>query len=234
MTGNQSLIQRDTKYCTIGLLVLVCVAAFLACGCSDSKSLTRSHAAELIGRSSDFNKPKTVEFLTGSVWDNSGGTYYPYLGKLDTNLKAAPYPELQSAGIIEISRSEPTPTRQSPVPPCFSEDCSRVSSMWKVSLTKDGVSQSNSWTHQTLRVPIGVFKGAVAEDWVVPVAKSEIVEVTGIAAGETGQAQADFTWKWRPIDKIGQAINLNSQIFKASANLRLYDDGWRVEHVRKP
>jgi hypothetical protein len=61
----------------------------------------------------------------------------------------------------------------------------------------------------------------------VPVAKRELVGVTGIAT-QDNSADVEFEWKWVPLNEIGEALYSRDVRYKSSVGFRKYDDGWRV------
>lgn len=61
------------------------------------------------------------------------------------------------------------------------------------------------------------------------VAQRKLVTVTGVATGEQGQAQVEFTWTWKPINEIGRSLRADATTYQAMTRFRLFDDGWRIE-----
>ena len=61
----------------------------------------------------------------------------------------------------------------------------------------------------------------------IPVAKRDLVGVTGIAR-QDNSADADFEWKWVPLNEIGEGLYSRDLRYKASVGFRKYDDGWRL------
>jgi hypothetical protein len=67
----------------------------------------------------------------------------------------------------------------------------------------------------------------------VPVARRELVTVTGIAKnGDT--ADVEFTWKWTPMNEVGASLYQSGLKYKGSVEFRHYDDGWRVSDGLPP
>jgi hypothetical protein len=61
----------------------------------------------------------------------------------------------------------------------------------------------------------------------IPVARRALVAVTGIAKqGNSGDAE--FTWKWVPLNEIGAALYSDDVHYKSVVGFRDYDDGWRM------
>ena len=61
----------------------------------------------------------------------------------------------------------------------------------------------------------------------IPVAKRELVEVTGISK-QGNIADVEFTWKWNPLNEIGAALYSGDLHYKSTVGFRQYDDGWRI------
>lgn len=100
--------------------------------------------------------------------------------------------------------------------PCAPE--TKVPACWDVALTPLGV---------------GVFRelipaNAIQSQYVsVPVARRELVRITGISKNGTS-AEVEFSWRWIPLNEVGQALYAEGMQYKSTAAFRLYDDGWRV------
>jgi hypothetical protein len=61
----------------------------------------------------------------------------------------------------------------------------------------------------------------------IPVAKRELVGVTGISK-QGNLADVDFTWRWVPLNEIGAALYSRDLQYNSTVGFRDYDDGWRV------
>ena len=61
----------------------------------------------------------------------------------------------------------------------------------------------------------------------VPVARREVVEITGISKAGTF-ADVEFTWRWVPVNEVGSALYDSGVRYRTSVGFRCYDDGWRV------
>ncbi|MGC1453543.1 MAG: hypothetical protein WA830_26205 [Candidatus Sulfotelmatobacter sp.] len=61
----------------------------------------------------------------------------------------------------------------------------------------------------------------------IPVAKRELVGVTGISK-QSNLADVEFTWKWVPLNEIGAALYSGDLHYTSSVGFREYDDGWRM------
>lgn len=62
----------------------------------------------------------------------------------------------------------------------------------------------------------------------IPVARRQLVEITGIAK-DGHSADVEFTWKWIPLNEIGDALYSADMRYKSTVGFRDYDDGWRLE-----
>ena len=97
-------------------------------------------------------------------------------------------------------------------PPTLASPC------WDVTLTPSGVD-----TFQSLLAPGDAEK----QSFSVPVARRELVAITGIAK-QGNTADVEFTWKWTPLNEVGAAIYSGDVHFRSTTSFRSYDDGWRV------
>ncbi len=89
---------------------------------------------------------------------------------------------------------------------------------WQVDLTPLGV--------DTLRNLVS-SKAAASRYFSIPVARRELVEVTGI--NKNGNvADVDFQWKWTPLNEVGAALYAGGVEYNSTVSFRHYDDGWRL------
>lgn len=122
--------------------------------------------------------------------------------------KDYPSPEylvLQHHGWI-AANSAPCPRDLAP-PPC-----------WDLLLTPSGVDAVRA------ALPPEQANGSL---FAVPVAKRELVSITGVAK-QGGSADVEFSWKWVPLNEIGAALYSGDLHYKSVAAFRRYDDGWRM------
>ena len=89
---------------------------------------------------------------------------------------------------------------------------------WDVLLTPAGV--------ETVRALIPA-EAATKTSLAIPVAKRELVNVTGISK-QGNVAAVDFTWRWVSLNEIGAALYSGDLLYSATVGFRDYDDGWRV------
>ena len=89
---------------------------------------------------------------------------------------------------------------------------------WNILLTPSGV--------DTVRTIVPADEAA-KPSFAIPVARRELIAVTGIAK-QGGVADVDFTWRWIPLNEIGAALYSSDLPSKSTVSFRDYDDGWRV------
>jgi hypothetical protein len=89
---------------------------------------------------------------------------------------------------------------------------------WNIVLTPSGV--------EVVRSLLST-EDAEKPSFAIPAAKRELVEVTGISK-QSNTADVEFTWKWIPLNEIGEAIYPSGVNYKSTVAFRKYDDGWRV------
>jgi len=106
-----------------------------------------------------------------------------------------------------ISANSATCPRDLTPPPC-----------WDVLLTAAGV--------EAIRSALSPNQ-AGGSRFSIPVARRALIAVTGIAKqGNSGDAE--FTWKWVPLNEIGAALYSGDVRYKSVVGFRDYDDGWRM------
>jgi hypothetical protein len=89
---------------------------------------------------------------------------------------------------------------------------------WDVLLTPSGV--------ETVQALVPADEASKPQI-LIPVAKRELVSVTGISkAGAT--ADVDFSWKWIPLNEVGAALYSGDLRYNSTVGFRDYDDGWRL------
>ncbi|HEX8176639.1 MAG TPA: hypothetical protein VF543_16220 [Pyrinomonadaceae bacterium] len=176
------------------LLLLGLISFFARC---DSKELTRPRAAEIIRTSNEFKKDVAIallpEYCQSLVLIGTGNQG---MSKEELALRRffesnADLAVLNHLGLVDfkIKNIESPDSAASPV---------TITS----SLTEKGRSSSREWKQS-------------AERWIIPIAKKEFVEVTGLTGneGESKQASVEYTWKWRPTE-IRTNFDTPSQAYK--------------------
>jgi hypothetical protein len=89
---------------------------------------------------------------------------------------------------------------------------------WDASLTPSGVE-----AFQNLISPADAEK----QSFSVPMARREIIAVTGIAK-QGNTADVEFIWRWIPLNEVGAALSVSEARYTSTVTFRRYDDGWRV------
>jgi len=89
----------------------------------------------------------------------------------------------------------------------------------KLVLTANGLKASASWK-------VDRRDGESIESVSIPVAKPELVEITGITEKDN-EATATYTWRQKPINDIGEAMGYG-KVEQGAMQFRKFDDGWRV------
>ena len=133
--------------------------------------------------------------------------YVLHIGVLSNKEYLSPeYLVLQRHGWISVTSAACTPGL---VPaPC-----------WNVLLTPSGVE-----TVRTLVADEEARKPSIT----IPVAKRELIGVTGVSK-QGNIADVEFTWKWIPMNEVGDALFSGDLRYKSIVGFRQYDDGWRLE-----
>jgi hypothetical protein len=89
---------------------------------------------------------------------------------------------------------------------------------WDLLLTPSGV--------ETVR-PLIPPDQSDKQSFTIPVARRELVEVTGIAK-QGNAADVEFIWKWTPLNEIGAALYSSDLRSRSLVTFRDFDDGWRI------
>ena len=89
---------------------------------------------------------------------------------------------------------------------------------WDILLTPAGV--------DTIR-PLLPAEEAGHSSLTFPIAKRQLVEVTGISK-DGNFAEVEFRWKWAPLNELGAALYSGDLQYSSTVGFRHYDDGWRV------
>jgi hypothetical protein len=180
---------------SIPLLILTFLVFFLV-GC-DSKKLTRSRAAEIIRTNDEFKKDVAVTLLPeyrqslalmGTGSRDMSKEEFALRRFFESNADLAVLNHLGLVG-FKIKNIESPNSAASPV-------------VITTSLTEKGRPSSSRWRQS-------------GEGWIIPIAKKELIEVTGLTdnAEESKQARAEYTWKWQPTE-IGTNFDTSSQDYK--------------------
>ena len=178
----------------IALHLILVAAAILFCltGCSSGR-LTRSRAAELIRSGESFQKPASItllpEYRQSLTLIGAGSQTTP---KEEFALRRfmeshADLAVLNQLGLVDfkVRKIEYPDSASSPV-------------VVVGTLTDKGRSASGEWQRS-------------GDGWAVPIARRELVEVTGLTGGEgeAKTASAEYTWRWQPTE-IGKYFDTSS------------------------
>lgn len=246
MPGAASQGRAGRSLCRGILRALIWITILIAspAGCSGSRELTRPRAGDLIEDSGEFRRPASVRLL----------------GKRDlpTRAKSTDEPEVEARerAFDEYERShvEMAVFRHLGLidfRAALVEGPSPEHEWWRFSvepvLTEKGEREAVAAEGKGRREII--------------ISRRELIEVTGLTTPAGGAARAEFTWKevptpageafdpasdayrrlpeWirrglaGPASGLGKGLERNYGVArKGSALLRLYDDGWRVQHIQ--
>ncbi|HEV2800366.1 MAG TPA: hypothetical protein VGW12_07710 [Pyrinomonadaceae bacterium] len=225
------------------LTVVFLVALLQGCSALNPKELNRDRARQLIEADKNFNQPYVIR-LEGSekflVPAESADEEPPdaravQLFYNDYPLTAA----LHQLGLVEAQAT----AQKRPEVLAFT---GRLTS-WEYKIQSRLMAKGTEWAG-------GRTDG-------LPLYKREVTEVTGVTTGQSGRAQAEFKWKRVPTP-LGEALDPEGATFQSlpaqvqngikrsisrfgnalptsykklnngQAEFQLYDDGWRLEHVK--
>jgi hypothetical protein len=225
------------------LLTFGLVALLQGCSALNPKELTRDRARQLIEADKSFSQPYVIR-LEGSekflVPAESADEEPPdartaELFYQDYPLTAA----LHQLGLVEAQAT----AQKRPEVLAFT---GRLTS-WEYKVQSRLTAKGTEWAG-------GRTDG-------LPLYKREVTEVTGVTAGQSGRAQAEFKWKRVPTP-LGEALDIEGATFQSlpaqiqsgikrsisrfgnalptsyrhvnsgRAELQLFDDGWRLDTVQ--
>lgn len=186
--------RRFTQLCC-GLLCAVIIICSAACS---SNKLTRSSAAGLIESSEAFKKPVTISLLPeyrqsltliGEGSRDRAKEEFALQRFLESHADLA---ALNHFGLVDfkVTKIEFPASASSPV-------------IVASSLTEKGRSAASKWQQS-------------GNEWMVPIAQRELIEVTGLTGGEgeSKQARVEYTWKWQPTD-AGVSFDVSSRAYQS-------------------
>jgi hypothetical protein len=188
-------------------VVLVCMFATLVLSSvSCSSSLSRGKAAELISKGFESDK-KTV------IWISFN---HPVDSHEQLVAEPSEYGVLARLGYLDCQI----------IPAARPEGGIGHPQYCGLQLTSKGNQASVAWE-------VHKYQNEIS-DINVPVAKPELVDVTGITLREN-EAAATYTWKLTPINDIGKAVAEQEKfetVASATAYFQKFDDGWRLRSLR--
>jgi hypothetical protein len=98
--------------------------------------------------------------------------------------------------------------------------CALMGCIADITLTPKGEEESKRWKKSGW--------GSAGGTWIIPTARKEFIEVTGVTMANPTIAVAEFTWRWVPTDDGKELGYTTSTPQSSSANFQLYDDGWHL------
>ena len=185
----------------------VLVTSIVLAMCACSKDLSRSRAVALIRNSYVTVEPVTVTLGTGE---------YPLTDVATCRSENPLVAQMEALGFVRL---EPV------------HGGAFVSTL--VSLTPAGQQESKTWAKEPRGNFVLMLRKYKGDGWRVPIAKRDVVEITGITKQELMgmvMTEAQFTWTAAPT-KMGTALGQRETSGRGQAMFRLYDDGWRLEHI---
>lgn len=201
--------QRAARAMCAGLLL-----ANVLSGCRPANALTRETAAEKIAEASPLR-----DVVKAEVWRNSGNRC-AYFRERPTQSPMPVWRTLESAGLIRLVDTLPPVDPSATVPGCVPL------------LTEMGERRSREQGWQEISRP--GFLGVRDHFWIVPMARRQVAEVTGVTepAEEGTKAEALFTWRWALLAGGEPAPGLlPNEGGTGRAVLQKFDDGWRATGV---
>jgi hypothetical protein len=220
-----------------GLLVLL-----QGCASSNSKELTRDSAKRLIEADKSFNQPHTIRLENSQKFPVPAESMdEPPPDARAVELFYRDYPLTAALHRLGLVEAEATMVEK-PQALAFGH-----LTMWKYKVEARLTSKGKELTN-----------GATDE---LPLYRKQVIEVTGVTAGQSGSAQAEFKWRRVPTP-LGEALEIEGPTFQSlppeiqkglkgsisrfgnalpksykltnsgQAEFRLFDDGWRVDNIR--
>ena len=222
---------------------LLLAALLPACAALNSKELTRERARRLIAADKSFTQPYSIR-LEGSekylVPAESAGEEPPDARAAEEFYRDYPLTAaLHHLGLVEVKATAVKRPQTSPYV--------RHVTAWEYKIESRLTDKGREWAE-------GTKDG-------LPLYRREVTEVTGVTAGQEGRASAEFKWRRVPT-RVGEALEAEGPTFKSlpaeiqqnlkrsiskfgnalpvsyqpvqngHAELRLFDDGWRLERVQ--
>lgn len=192
-------------------LALLVLAATTAYACSE-RTLTPDRAASLIRDLDQFTREAHVTIQTGVPFQS----LFRCLSQAE--VERTPLSRfLVERGWVRLEARETTLGLGA------KESCPAMA------LTAAGHAASAQWTR-------GRSLSAEGTTWAVPVARRELVGVTGLSTRPDGSAQVEFDWKWTPNEtgaalrtSLDKAHALFEQVRRSLASCRRSDDGWQCQ-----
>lgn len=147
-----------------------------------------------------------ADLIAGSLVFNTPQNFSLQTGTFSNQQYVAAEPQIfQRHGWISAN-NVPCPAGVSPAP------------CWDILLTPSGV--------ETVRSILGQQsnEGSTLQ---IPARRRELIAITGISK-EGNHADVEFTWKWVPLNEMGEALYPDENQQSSTVAFRDYDDGWRI------
>lgn len=258
MNVKNSNVKTSERTSRTGFLAALClIAVYLPALIScESKELTRSQAQKMITSSQEFKNITSLDYINRSLRDDKNkGTSVAkspdepeaaaVQGRIDAYFVEEPRVAIANhLGLVkpELKRINEKPEILSSLTP---------SGFWyfeeNYTLTEKGKAY---WSDYDLP----------AQETVIPTAKKEFINVTGITNAGATEANVEFTYRWLP-NRLGKSLDPSTDEFKSlpenlktnltsvypyavspfivdwggersgSARFQKYDDGWRLINV---
>jgi hypothetical protein len=195
MNRTNRLLRRNCLSVPAGLLGLVVLLCLTACS---SNTLTRSRAADLIKSGEEFQKPILITLqpeyrqsltLIGTGSQTTPKEEFALRRFLESHADLAVLRHLEMVD-FKVSKIEYPDSASSPV-------------TVTATLTDEGRSASREWQQS-------------GGGWAIPIARRELVEVTGLTGGEgkSKEARAEYTWRWQPTE-IGKSFDTSGREYQS-------------------
>jgi hypothetical protein len=149
-------------------------------------------------KASELSRAKASELIRNSPVFNEPKTESLFTGVLNPP-DSRVYLALESKGLIHVDRT----------------------GFGQVRLTERGKTESKNWRNDGFCCENG-------NKWAIPVAKRELLDVTGVSQQPPNSAGVEFTWRWTSIGEIFKLEEGEVSTHSGSVICKLYDDGWRV------
>lgn len=190
-------MRRPLRGMLTTILAAVCVAAafgLVACG---SKELNRSSAADVLEASDAFKNPVLImlqpQYRQSLALGGAGGQTTP---KEEVALRRffESRPDLAVLSHLGLVEFQVTNIQY--------PDSAASSVTVTATLTDAGRSASGDWEQ-------------AGDGWTIPVARRELVAVTGLTGGEgeSKTARVEYTWRWKPLG-LGANFDMTSPDFQ--------------------
>ena len=192
-------MSRKSMVCARHVGVAVILVSTISCNGSRQPSQS-TVSVQSPSKASELSRAKASELIRNSPVFNELKTEFLMTGVFAGVPGSRVYPALESKGLIHIERT---------------------GSWCPIALTERGKTESKNWR----RTGPGNRGG---DNWAIPAAKRELLEVTGVSQQPPNRAEVEFTWRWTSIGEIFELEEGEAGTHRGSVTCQLYDDGWRI------